>query len=185
MVALVLSVLLLSLISSSENNFVNWNPCLRNCESPSTRLRSLNSDWEFRLSINSTLVTNRTKLILQCGDIIPQPGPTNATGSSATTSGATRTSSTGRRTPKFPCGVCSKAVTAASKAVSCDGDGCNVWTHQRCTGGEITADAYLRFTTGDNHFSFYCSKCLFSNLSFDCDDNGDDDEVFIGSEWRR
>ena len=37
-----------------------------------------------------------------------------------------------KRTPKYPCTACGKAVTSRSKAVSCDL--CDNWTHTKCTG---------------------------------------------------
>ena len=49
-------------------------------------------------------------------------------------------------TPKFPCGICSKAVEKNRNAVCCDG--CNLWVHIRC-----------------NNLNFVIEKCrLVKNL---------------------
>ena len=53
------------------------------------------------------IITLLSSLILmQCGDINPNPGP---------------------RTPKYPCGMCKRAVTRSCKAIMCDN--CNIWIH--------------------------------------------------------
>ena len=44
-----------------------------------------------------------------------------------------------KRTPKYPCIVCEKAVMTRSRAVSCDT--CDNWTHSKCT-GSISNEQY-------------------------------------------
>ena len=98
--------------------------------------------------------------ILLCGDVKSHPGPSTTTSTTAPTAASTTarsrrtqststtpatTAATSQRsqstsiTPKsrsqrkisYPCVVCFKGVTKASKAVSCDS--CDRWTHIRCT----------------------------------------------------
>ena len=120
---------------------------------------------------------NQINLLLECGDIISQPGPAKRYQSHSKPSTNARTSSSGQRTPKHPCSDCAKGVTAASKAVSCDG--CNAWTHLRRTNGSVTLSAYNNCVAENKDLPFLCSNCLFQSLPFsnggDDDDDGDDD----------
>ncbi len=83
--------------------------------------------------------------LIQCGDVHPDPGPAKT------------------RKIKFPCTICSKSVTARSKAVSCDM--CEEWTHVKCT-KEISVQSYDEIVENDYELSFVCSKCSFLNLPF-------------------
>ena len=80
------------------------------------------------------IITLLSSLILmQCGDINPNPGP---------------------RTPKYPCGMCKRAVTRSCKAIMCDN--CNIWIHNSCSG--ITDSKYESHQL-DSKLSFICPSC--------------------------
>ena len=108
------------------------------------------------ISLTSTMFTNgrrptnRNKalhsmaihLLLCCGDVINNPGPT-------------------QRTPKYPCTVCDKGVISKSKAVSCDS--CSKWTHVRCS-DVITVAEYDRLVEENTDFNFICITCMLKEL---------------------
>ena len=93
-------------------------------------------------NVNNTLLT----ILMCCGDIESDPGP-----------GKTRSI-------RFPCTKCQKAVTARSKAVSCDG--CQEWTHIKCT-GSISSTMYDHAVNTDSELMFTCEACNFSELPSD------------------
>ena len=63
----------------------------------------------------------------------------------------------GLRTPKYPCGICSKAVTWTTPAVCCDS--CNVWYHKECMG------MHSLVYKGLHNISWYCDLCGLPNFS--------------------
>lgn len=65
----------------------------------------------------------------------------------------------GPRRPKFPCGVCKKAVTWATAGIQCDG--CDTWLHKTCIGMD-TSD-YERL--GHNSTVWFCTECGLLNIS--------------------
>ena len=84
---------------------------------------------------------NRTSLVLLLllsGDIQLNPGP---------------------RPPKFPCGICSKAVKWDYKSPSVCCDYCNIWYHQECM---KMPDAVFE---GLKNVSWECTKCGVPNFS--------------------
>ena len=72
-------------------------------------------------------------LLMLCGDIHPNPGP---------------------RSLKYPCGICSKAVTNSCKAIQCDH--CDIWIHNKCSG--ITNSRYEHHQI-DSKLTFICPNC--------------------------
>ena len=70
---------------------------------------------QFRRAHKFALPSSRSMtmalLLALAGDIEANPGP---------------------RKPRFPCGICSKAVRNTDSAVCCDE--CNLWVHNRCSG---------------------------------------------------
>ena len=177
MPSLVLVLLLLAFaLPSHENNSVNSILSLIKHET-TVHKSHVNSSFPGKWDLEQTCFyscLNQRKFLLKCGDISPQPGPTIDTRSQSNT--LATASDTRKRTPKFPCRVCCKGVTAASKAVSCDG--CSVWTHQRCTGGEVSLETYQRLSTNGDQLSFRCSSCLLDILPFSGDFDDADDDVF-------
>ena len=180
MPSLALVLLLLGVVFPSENS-VNWISSVTLNESAVHQSLETSSLSGYRIFQRRLLCSyNQRNSLLKCGDINPQPGPTKDTGSRATTSNTRNatTSDVRKRTPKFPCRVCCKGVTAASKAVSCDG--CDAWTHVRCTNGEVSLKTYQRLSTDGGDFAFRCPGCLLNVLPFskanDVDDG--DDDVF-------
>ena len=86
----------------------------------------------------------RYMFLLLCisNDIHPHPGPP-------------------RRGPKYPCGVCHKAVrwSRTRKAVACDT--CDVWYHTDCMGmGSATYEALYR-----SEVTWICANCNTPNYS--------------------
>ena len=65
----------------------------------------------------------------------------------------------GPRAPKYPCGVCQKAVTWKHKAICCDT--CNTWFHTQC---ESIRDT-IYDTMQNSNTSWNCLKCGMPNLS--------------------
>ena len=63
-------------------------------------------------------------------------------------------------TPKFPCGICSKAVEKNRNAVCCDG--CNLWVHIRCN--NLTKFCYRKMQTSQE--PWYCKNCIKQILPF-------------------
>ena len=65
----------------------------------------------------------------------------------------------GPRAPKYPCGVCQKAVTWKHKAICCDT--CNTWFHTQC---ESIRDT-IYDTMQNSNTSWNCLKCGMPNFS--------------------
>ena len=63
-------------------------------------------------------------------------------------------------TPKFPCGVCYKAVAKNRIAMSCDS--CNLWIYIKCN--IITKFRYRKLQNGREQR--YCKKCIKQILPF-------------------
>ena len=63
-------------------------------------------------------------------------------------------------TPKFPCGICFKAVEKNRSAVCCDG--CNLWVHIRCN--NLTKFCYRKMQTSQE--PWYCKNCIKQILPF-------------------
>lgn len=83
-----------------------------------------------------------------------------------------------KRTPKYPCVTCQKAVRRNSKAVSCDN--CKEWTHIKC--GEIPLDVYNATVQRNDDLPFVCSRCALvsvpgTNLFSDGEDDIDSTDV--------
>ena len=64
----------------------------------------------------------------------------------------------GPRTPKFPCGICTKAVRWNDKGVACDS--CNSWFHTKCIG---MCDEIYHALAPD--ISWHCFTCGLPNFS--------------------
>lgn len=77
-------------------------------------------------------------ILILCGDIEVNPGP---------------------RAPKYPCGICCKAVKNSDMAVCCDD--CDSWIHNRCSG--VSAETYKRLE--GNACSWICPKCSLPTFS--------------------
>ena len=99
----------------------------------------------------------RQQQLLLCGDIQSHPGPTPSSDSGKKT-----------RRVSYPCTVCEKGVTRASKAVSCDV--CNQWTHVKCS-SSVTLTKYESCVRSGGEIAFICDGCAFSSLPF-IDDAG-------------
>ena len=67
--------------------------------------------------------------------------------------------------PKFPCGICCKAVKSNQKAIQCDG--CDKWFHTRCN--SISDTEYSILATSND--SWYCSVCAQQPISESCNDS--------------
>ena len=65
----------------------------------------------------------------------------------------------GPRTPKFPCGICSKACTWKDRAVACDD--CDVWFHTSCLG----MNSLVYKGLSGNNVSWHCWTCGLPNFS--------------------
>ena len=81
-------------------------------------------------------------LLLLSGDIAKNPGP---------------------RAPKFPCGMCKKAVKNNCPAIQCDN--CNIWIHNKCSG--ITENEYQNFLQRSN-LTFICPHCNLPTFLKNC-----------------
>lgn len=75
-------------------------------------------------------------LILNASDIESNPGPI---------------------TPKYPCHICSKAVTWKQKGVACDD--CQKWYHAECM--HMTTPVYMSL----NNVSWHCCNCGMQNFA--------------------
>ena len=63
-------------------------------------------------------------------------------------------------TPKFPCGVCYKAVAKNYNAVCCDS--CNLWVHIKCN--NLTKFCCRKMQTSQE--PWYCKNCIKQILPF-------------------
>ena len=97
-----------------------------------------------RIIFARRLVRFNCLLLLLCGDILPNPGPP----------------------PRYPCGVCWRAVRPSDKALLCDN--CDKWFHVECT--RVSSEEYDHYSTLDQ-FDWSCLLCLFDALPPDdvCD----------------
>ena len=89
-----------------------------------------------RRSKNHALLYISLILILNASDIESNPGP---------------------RTPKYPCQICSKAVTWKQKGVACDD--CQKWYHAECL--HMTTLVYMSL----NNVSWHCCNCGMPNVA--------------------
>ncbi|KAK3098493.1 hypothetical protein FSP39_020057 [Pinctada imbricata] len=64
-----------------------------------------------------------------------------------------------RKSPKFPCGVCSKACKWGQRAIACDE--CDQWFHVQCMGMNSSTYEHL----GNHSVSWYCTSCNNPNHS--------------------
>lgn len=98
------------------------------------------------LQLNKSLLV-KCLLLLLSGDVDSNPGP---------------------RPPKYPCGICNRAVTKSCKAIVCDRSNCGVWIHNRCSG--ITNSRYEEYME-NSKLSFICPNCnmptYLQNMSSD------------------
>ena len=78
-------------------------------------------------------------LLVAAGDIETNPGP-------------------GRK-PKFPCGICQRAVKNSDAALECDS--CNSWIHNKCSG--VTDDSYNLYINMQC-FNWICPSCEVLNF---------------------
>ena len=100
------------------------------------------------VSYISSCIPISSLLILLSGDVESNPGPG----------------------PKFPCGVCSRAVKLNQKGIQCDA--CDVWFHTKCD--RLPDSEYMRLTNTED--PWYCSTCSLPPLSdsfFDTPDLND------------
>ena len=81
----------------------------------------------------------QTLLLLMSGDISPNPGP---------------------RTPKYPCGVCRKAVKWGQDAVRCDH--CETWYHISCM--HMSHSTY-QILADNSNTSWICCQCGMPSFS--------------------
>ena len=63
----------------------------------------------------------------------------------------------GPRSPKFPCGICHKAVTSNQCGVACDT--CNIWHHTTCT--HMSTNTYKSL----HNSSWHCTSCSIPQLT--------------------
>ena len=63
-------------------------------------------------------------------------------------------------TPKFPCGICYKAVAKNQNTVCCDR--CNLWAHIKCN--NLTNFCYRKLWTSQE--PCYCKNCIKQILTF-------------------
>ena len=84
-----------------------------------------------QLQLQHQQLQQQRRQILLSGDIHSHPGPTPSSASGKKP-----------RRVSYPCTVCDKGVTKASKAVSCDA--CNRWTHVKCS-ASISLSKYNAF----------------------------------------
>lgn len=92
--------------------------------------------------------------LLKCGDVHPDPGPI---------------SKGQKRKPKNPCVSCGRGVISSSRAISCDG--CERWTHVRCSSNSVSEMMYDRLVTESADFSYVCNSCLLRSMPFNNCDN--------------
>ena len=65
-----------------------------------------------------------------------------------------------RRTPKFPCGECKRAVANSVKSIACDN--CQKWYHLKCIPmGDQVFDCYAK----DEDLEWICSYCALKDIS--------------------
>ena len=63
----------------------------------------------------------------------------------------------GPRSPKFPCGICHKAVTSNQCGVACDT--CNIWHHTTCI--HMSTNTYKSL----HNISWHCTSCSIPQLT--------------------
>ena len=124
--------------------------------------------------------------LLLSGDVHSHPGPSTpsttttatSTASASTTATPSRpsASSSGRKARRVsnPCVVCSKNVTKASKAISCDK--CVKWTHVRCS-ISVSLPTYNECVRNGGEIAFVCDCCSFLSLPFFNNSISDDDNI--------
>jgi PHD-finger len=99
-------------VSSSGWSYGTSNPaCLLSWSHPSHIYAHFSKSLRLSLYREQKHDLPRVFLLLFSGDVESNPGP---------------------RQPKFPCGICSKAVKNHEPAVCCDQ--CDSWVHNRCSG---------------------------------------------------
>ena len=80
-------------------------------------------------------------ILLISGDVQLNPGPTT-------------------RTPKYPCGVCSKNVNFNHKVMECED--CLTWYHIKCVN---IGDKMYQVHTHHNSYTWACLKCGLPNFT--------------------
>ena len=96
----------------------------------------------------------RQRQLLLSGDINVHPGPVEKK----------------TRNVAYPCVVCARGVTRASKAISCDL--CLRWTHVRCS-VSVSLSKYDQCVKDGGEIAFVCDHCCLTSLPFANDDGVD------------
>ena len=81
-------------------------------------------------------------LLLLCGDIETNPGPT-----------------------RYPCKLCRKPVAKTHRALCCEG--CDQWVHILCAG--IPKTEYERLCDDSNEDQWFCSICSGDTYQYECE----------------
>ena len=81
-------------------------------------------------------------LLLLCGDIETNPGPT-----------------------RYPCKLCRKPVAKTHRALCCEG--CDQWVHILCAG--IPKTDYERLCDDSNEDQWFCSICSGDTYQYECE----------------
>ena len=97
--------------------------------------------------------------LLLSGDVHLHPGPSTL-----------RTDEKKIRKVAYPCVVCAKGVTRASKAIECDT--CGKWTHVRCS-LSVSLSRYNDCVREGDEIPFICDQCSLSSLPFSDDNDVD------------
>ena len=92
----------------------------------------------FRLDVFASGCSWLICLLLLAGDVELNPGPCS---------------------PRYPCGVCGKAVRYSDRAVACDD--CNIWYHTNC----MLMNTHVYESLRDSDISWMCFRCGLPNFS--------------------
>lgn len=103
-----------------------------------TSVRKLQSLSRVNKPLQHSLIYLSFILLLRSADIEPKPGP---------------------RTPKYPCQICSKAVTWKHRGVACDD--CCKWYHADC----MLMSTPVYEALGNSNISWHCVNCGMPNFS--------------------
>ena len=148
----------LSHVHDSGNHYLCMAPSFEFQSFPANLTTLFNSksfssiqNIKHRNSCSSLLYCLSMVLIMQSGDLHPNPGPYK---------------------PKYPCNICNKAAKWGQRATCCDN--CNQWYHVDCMSMSTPSYEFLQDTK--LNVSWYCNNCgnpnyansyLFSSTSLD------------------